>query len=149
MAGGYKTGRRCKTYYDAAGAGQGTWTATEITKNPQLDLSADEAVVEDESSIWKRYMQGLLDAPLTLNINRKVNHAFYNALRASALAGTPIGIALASGAITTVDEEVFTGDFVVFGFPFGGAQGETQEMSVTLKLAADSSFAPSFATVTA
>jgi hypothetical protein len=146
---GYVLGRECKFYYDAAGAGVGTYTELAITRTPSLDLAADEAVIEDRSVQWKRYKRGMLDAPLELEMSRKVGDTGYEVFRDAFLSGDYIGIAMASGVMTTVGEEVFEGDFIVTGFPLEEPLSEVGSVTVTMKLAADSSFTPTFSTVEA
>jgi hypothetical protein len=148
MAGGYKIGLECKLYYDPTGAGAGTYAVVPITRVPNLGLTSDEAVIEDRSVVWKRYKRGMLDAPLELEISRKVGDTIYEVFRDAYLDGSVIGIAIASGTMTTVGEEVFEADFVVTSFPINEPLSEVQSVPMTLRLAADTSFTPTFSTVT-
>lgn len=146
---GYNTGLDCYLYYCAAGIG-GTpvWVEVPIVQEPSLDLSSDEGEVADRASIFKRYVKGQLDAPLTIRMSRKVGNAVYTAFRDAYLSRTTIlGIGMASGEITTSGEEVFMGDFIVTGFPITESIAEANSIEVTLKLAANSDNAPSFADV--
>lgn len=149
MPTGYILGRECKLYYDETGAGVGTYTELAITRQPTLDLSADEAVIEDRSVQWKRYMRGMLDAPLEIEMSRVVGDAGYEVFRDAFLSGDFIGIAMATGDITDVGEEVFEADFIVTAFPISEPLSEVGSITVTLKLAAQSSFDPTLYNVTA
>ena len=148
---GYKTGLDCYLYYATAGiGGTPTWVEVPIVQEPSLDLSSDEGEVADRASIFKRYVKGQLDAPLTIRMSRKVGNAVYQDFRDAYLSRTTIlGIGMASGEIDTVGEEVFMGDFIVTGFPITESIAEANSIEVTLKLAANSDNAPSFADVTA
>ena len=146
---GYKIGLECKLYYDASGVGVGTYTLLGITRNPTLDLAADEAVIEDRSVVWKRYKRGMIDAPLELEISRKIGDAGYEVLRDAFLSGDYVGIGMATGTITDVGVEVFEADFVVTSFPLSEPLSEVQTVTATLKLAADSAFTPTLSNVSA
>lgn len=147
---GYKTGRETKTYYSTNGiGGTPTWVQLTLVRNPQLDLSGDEAEVDDQSSEYTRYKVGQFKAPLTLEITRKVGQAGYLALRNAFLTRAIIGIAFCSGDMATEGEEVWMCDYVVTAFPVGGGLSDTHVVSVKLQPAADSANAPSFSDVEA
>jgi hypothetical protein len=148
---GYRSGLDCKLYYAVAGiGGTPTWVEVPIVQEPSLDLTSDEGEVADRASIWKRYIKGQLDAPLTIRMSRKVGNAVYKVFRDAFLSRTTIlGIGMASGEIDTVGEEVFMGDFLVTGFPLTESIAEANSVEVTLKLAANSENPPSFADVSA
>ena len=148
---GYRDGLDCKLYYAAAGIG-GTpvWVEVPIVKEPSLGLTSDRGEVADRASNWKRYLKGQLDGPLTIRMSRKVANTVYKAFRDAYLSRTTIlGIAMASGDITTVGEEVFMADMQVFDFPLTESIGTPIEIEVGLGLAANSDNPPSFADVSA
>jgi hypothetical protein len=149
-AGGYKTGLDCKAYTCAAGiGGTPTWVELPITEEPSIDLSADEAEVNNRSSIWSKFVVGKLKAPITLKVSRKVGDTGWKMLRNAFLTrGTVIGVAFASGDITTAGEEVFMADVIVTGLPINEPIGEAGSSEVKLQLAANSDNEPSFADVT-
>lgn len=147
----YKVGLDCKSYYSTAGIGDTpTFVEFKIVKEVSLDLSADEAEVNDRSSIWTKFLAGKLKAPLTLTISRKIGNPGYIAFRNAFLArGTIIGLALASGTMTDIGEELFMADFIVTAFPITEAISDANEVEITLQLAANSDNEPSFADVSA
>jgi hypothetical protein len=148
---GYRDGLDCKLYYAAAGiGGSPTWVEVPIVKEPSLGLTSDRGEVADRASIWKRYLKGQLDAPITVRMSRKVGNAVYKAFRDAYLSRTAIlGIAMCSGEIDTVGEEVFMADMQVFDFPITETIGTPIEIEVALGIAANSDNAPSFADVSA
>lgn len=150
MAGGYKTGQQCKLYYCAAGiGGTPTWVEFTIVQEPSLDLSRDEGVVEDRASDFKRYVAGMIDAPLSLRISRKVGDTAYDLFADAFFDEDIIGIAMASGTITDVGEEYFEGDFIVTGFPLTESMNEAGSVEIQLRLAANSANAPGLNRVSA
>jgi hypothetical protein len=148
---GYVDGLDCKLYYAVGGiGGTPTWVEVPLVKEPSLGLTSDRGELADRASIWKRYMKGQLDAPLTIRMSRKVGNSVYKVFRDAFLSRTTIlGIGMASGTITTVGEEVFMADFHVFDFPITETIGTPGEIEVALGLAANSTNAPSFADVSA
>lgn len=147
---GYRSGRMCRVYLDPMGAGVGTYAQIQCAKNPTLGFEWDEALVEDYASLFKRYLKGLVDAPLSLELNVKVGDTNWEALRDAAIDPDDfVGIAIATGDMTTVGETVFEGDFVVTQFPFDLPIGDTATIAVELRLAANSAFAPSLSEVEA
>ena len=139
-----KTGRKCKCYLDLAGAGQDAWQELTIVRNPQLQLAKDKAENSDRRSDFKRYVAGMKDAPLTLEITRDPSNALYLALRSAFLLDTTIGYAQASGPIDVAGHEVFIGDFLVFDFPLSEPLGDGLTTSVGLALDGDSAFEPTW-----
>lgn len=149
MAGGYKTGQQCKTYYAIGGiGGTPTWVELTLTQEPTLDLSAEEGVVEDRASDYKRYVAGMFDAPLTLRMSRKVGNTAYMALRDAFFDRTIIGIGMYSGAMATAGEEGWEGDYIVTAFPIDEPINEVNSVEIQLRLAANSANAPSWNDVT-
>jgi hypothetical protein len=137
-----------KVYIDPTGAGVGTYSRLSIAKNPKLGIAWDEAVVEDDASIYKRYLKGLLDAPLDLEINAKIGDTNYEALRDAAFdPDAYVGLALCTGLITDVGAQLFEADFLVTQFPFDAPISDTSVIAVQFKLAADSPFAPTLSDV--
>lgn len=146
---GYKAGRMCKVYLDPMGAGVGTYSRLLIGKDPKLGFEWDEAVVEDDASKFKRYLKGLLDAPLELTMNLKVGDTQYNALQTAALAeDSYVGLAVCTGLITVIGTNVFEADWHVMSFPWDMPIADTATVAVGLKLAANSPFPPALRTVT-
>jgi hypothetical protein len=140
---GYKSGRMWKVYIDPTGAGVGSYSRLTIAKNPKLGVEWDEAVVEDDASVAKRYLKGLVDHPLELEINVKIGDTNYEALRDAAMdPDEHVGIALCTGLITEVGAQLFEADFLVTQFPFDAPISDTSVIAVQLKLAANSSFVP-------
>lgn len=144
----YVTGRECKTYYSTSGIG-GTPTFSEfkIVKTPSLGLEAAEAEVDDRDGDYTRYLVGKFKAPLEVTISRKVGHAGYLAFRNAFLTRGVIGVAMASGDMTVVGNEVFKGDFHVTKFPIEEGLNDAVEVPMTLQLAANSLNPPSFSDV--
>src|SRR5690606_6680428 len=126
-----------------------TYSQITIAKNPTLGFEWDEALVEDYASIFKRYLKGLVDSPLEMELNLKVGDTIWEALRDAALDPDDyVGIGLCTGDITTVGETLFEGDFHVTQFPFNLPIGDTATIAIQLRLAANSIFAPTLAEVT-
>jgi len=145
---GYKAGRMWKVYLDPTGAGVGTYSRLSIAKNPKLGIEWDEALVEDDASIYKRYLKGLLDAPLELELNVKIGDANYEALRDAAFdPDTFVGLGLCTGLITDIGAQLFEADFHVMQFPFDAPINDTSVIAVQFKLAAESAFAPTLSDV--
>lgn len=140
---GYKVGRMCKVYIDTAGAGVGTYTRLLIAKNPNLGFEWDEAEVSDDASIYKRWLKGLLDVPLELEVNLKSGDTQYESLRDKAIDPDAfIGLAICTNLITVAGTHIFEADWTITKFPMSMPQSETVTIPMTLRLAALSSFAP-------
>lgn len=139
-------GLDCKFYYSATGiSGSPTWIEVPITQEPSLDLSAEEAVLEDRNSIWKRYIAGQLDADMSLRMTAKYGNAVYNAFRTAFLTrNSVLGIAMCSGAIATIGTEVFKADMIVTGWSTTQGLNDVVNVEVKLRIAVTAN-APSFA----
>lgn len=146
---GYRSGRMCKVYIDPMGAGVGTYAQLLVAKNPQLGFEWDEALVEDYASVFKRYLKGLVDAPISLEVNVKVGDTQWEALRDAAIDPDDfIGLAIATGDMTTVGETVFEADVVITQFPFDMPIGDTVTIALEARIAANSTFVPTLSKVT-
>lgn len=150
MATGYKVGRMVKTYLDAMGAGEGTYTELAITKAPSFSPAWDEAVVEDHASDIKRAMKGMLDLPLELEMNMKTGDAQYEALRTAFLSADEgvIGIALCTGdMITGIGEHLLEMDAEVLSWSESNSIGDTVTVTASVKPAANTLFVPTFSVI--
>lgn len=140
---GKKIGIDCKIYYCEAGiAGTPVWTELTLVTNPSIEFAADEADASDRGSIFKKYLTGQIDAPLTIEMHRNVGHAGYQAFRDAFFNRTNIGVAMASGDIETIGTEYFQADWKVSSFPWSEPLNETGTISATLKIAGDSAEEP-------
>lgn len=140
---GYKVGRMCKVYYDAAGAGAGTYMRLLIARDPKLPFEWDKAEVLDDASIFKRFLKGLLDVPLELTVNMKTGDTAYELFRDRMIdPDAKIGLAICTNLITVAGTHVFEADWLIGKFPIEMVQAETVAVPVELWLDANSSFAP-------
>jgi hypothetical protein len=131
---GQKLGFEAKCYYDATGAGQGTWVELTIVKDLSLNQEADEAEAtirgDDGEKSW---LQGLKDRSIEIVCGYLTSDAGYQALRDAWNNNTPIGLAFMDGDIATIGSEGYQADFVVTGFNRSENLSEPMTATFTVK----------------
>lgn len=147
---GYKVGRQVRVYMDEAGAGVGTYEELLVNKNSSFSSGWDDALVEDHASPFKRSQKGLRELSIDLEVNLKTGDEKYEALRAAH--NDPdngqIGMAIVTGEMTDVGEHMLEADWEIIDWEESNQIGETVTVSMTIKPAANTTFAPMFSIIT-
>lgn len=149
MPNGYKVGRHIHVFLDPAGAALGTYTELTVNKNPSYSSDWDAAEVADHVSNFKRFLKGLRDVPLDIEMNMKTGDEQYEAMRTaheSADDGV-VGLAIATGQMTDVGEHVFEADWEVMSWSESAGIGDTVTVTAGVKLAANTEFEPQYSVV--
>lgn len=151
MATGYKVGRHIRIFIDPLGAASGVYAELDVTKNPSFSSDWDAAEVADRVNNFKRFLKGLRDVPLDIEMNMKTGDTNYEAMRTaheSADAGV-IGLAIATGLMTDVGEHMFEADWEVMSWSESAAIGDTVVVTAGVKLAANTDFEPLYSVIAA
>lgn len=142
---GLVIGQDCKAYYSTTGmSGTPTWVELTIATDVTWEPAYDEAEASSRASRYKKYLAGMLDVPVTIEILRVLGNTQYEALRDAFKARTTLGLCIAGGDRTASGVEMFTGDFVITGWAVSEPLAEGSKVSVTFKLDAKSANEPTY-----
>lgn len=142
-----KTGREAKAYRNDGTWASPSWLELENARDLSLAYDADFPEVSSRASKHKKYLQGMIDSPIEMDFVYDQSDADCVALLDAALNDTNIEIAIMDGDIAVAGAEGLRAEWKV---GFNRAEPLTEGMTITfaLRIAADSSNAPTWYTVT-
>lgn len=124
-----------KVYYSTAGAGgTPTWVELTIAQEVSWEPAWDEAEASTRGSRYKKFVPGMADVPVSIDILRVLTNTQYEAMRDAWKNRTTLGICIAGGDRTTTGVERFTADMFISGFAVSEPLAEASTVSLTLKV---------------
>ena len=136
-----------KTYFDALGVANDTWTELSGIKDLSVPLEKEKVDSTRRADAgWKTSVCKMKALGLDLVIPADPTDAAYLALEAAHINSRAIGIAIMDGAIATPGTQGLKADFQVFKFQRGEPADGLQMMNVSLK-PTDSATAPTWVTI--
>ncbi len=137
-----------KLYYDATGAGVGSWTELTNAQDVRLPMSKSEADVTTRANNGFRAIVGVLkEVSVEFTMIYDPTEAGWVAMNAAFFADTIIGIAVMDGDIVTPGTEGFQADFEILTFEEDQSMEEAMKTNVVAKISF-SSFTPAWTTIT-
>lgn len=142
-----KAGLDCELYRNTATWASPTWNVCDNVIDVTIPFARTKIEVKRRGSDYKKYLGGLIDAPVTVKMIADEAETDYMAFKAAFLAKTAVNLAIADGAIATAGTVYHKADFVVLDMQIGEPLEDVRTVDIVFGYDARSANEPTNVTV--
>ncbi|MCL2745396.1 MAG: hypothetical protein FWE67_16270 [Planctomycetaceae bacterium] len=142
-----RVGIKGQTYFNSGTHALPVWKRAKIVKDLTMSLSKNEVQVKNKGSIFVKYLSGLVDVPLDLEIDWEPGDLVFDALQAAFWSEEILEFVILDGGIRKPGAQGLRAGYMVTKFERGEPLEDQMTGSISLRLHADSEEEPDWVKV--